>query len=219
MIQFPHEDIWGFLPDIQSSRDFRLTMDAADPARIRCGKPPVQRIAAGVPRIPRSLLSQRLNELEDADVVDRRMDARGKRPEYHLTTAGQELFRIVMALGEWGPRWANQDIGPEDLDPGLLMWDMRGRINLDNLPQQRGTIQFDFQGVRQQSFWLMLERSEPSVCISTPGLRSTLSSRQIRWRYARCGWATPRCKKHLGTSSSPWRGHEHSQRRSLVGSR
>ncbi len=39
-----------------------------------------------------------------------------------------------MALGEWGPRWANQDIGPEGLDPGLLMWDMRRRINLDNLP-------------------------------------------------------------------------------------
>lgn len=87
-----------------------------------------------MPRIPRSLLSQRLNEVVDADVVDRRMDARGKRPEYHLTTSGQEIFRIVMALGEWGPRWANQDIGPEGLDPGLLMWDMRRRINLDNLP-------------------------------------------------------------------------------------
>ena len=123
----------------------------------------------GVPRIPRSLLSQRLNELEDAGDVDRRMDAEGKRPEYHLTTSGQEFFGIVMALGEWGQRWANQDIDPEDVDPDLLMWDMRRRINLDKLPEQRVTVQFDFQGVRQQSFWLMLERSEPSVCMFDPG--------------------------------------------------
>jgi DNA-binding HxlR family transcriptional regulator len=123
----------------------------------------------GVPRIPRSLLSQRLNELEDAGVIDRRMDAGGKRPEYHLTTSGHEFVGIVMALGEWGQRWANQDIGPADVAPDLLMRDMRRRINLDNLPDQRVTLQFDFQGVRQQSFWLVLERSEPSVCMFDPG--------------------------------------------------
>lgn len=123
----------------------------------------------GVPRIPRSLLSQRLNELEDAGVIDRRMDAGGKRPEYHLTASGQEFVGIVMALGEWGQRWANQDIGPADVDPDLLMWDMRRRINLDNLPAQRVALQFDFQGVRQQSFWLVLEREEPSVCMFDPG--------------------------------------------------
>jgi DNA-binding HxlR family transcriptional regulator len=123
----------------------------------------------GVPRIPRSLLAQRLDELEDAGVVTRQMDAGGKRPEYHLTASGQEFVGIVMALGEWGQRWANQDIGPKDVEPNLLMWDMRRRINLDNLPDRRVTLQFDFQGVSQQSFWLVLEREEPSVCVFDPG--------------------------------------------------
>lgn len=123
----------------------------------------------GVPRIPRSLLAQRLKELGDAGVVERRVDAGGKRPEYHLTASGQEFFGIVMALGEWGQRWANRVIGPEDVDPNLLMWDMRRRINLDRLPDRRVTVQFDFCGVRQQSFWLVLERKEPSVCMFDPG--------------------------------------------------
>lgn len=119
----------------------------------------------GLPNIPRSLLTQRLRLLEKAGVVERRPSTNGKRSEYHLTTAGEELNGIVLGLGEWGQRWVNSQIGPADVDPRLLMSEMRRRIHLDRLPDRRVVVQFDFLGVKQQSIWLVLERPAPSVCL------------------------------------------------------
>jgi DNA-binding HxlR family transcriptional regulator len=134
-----------------------------------CGSHRFSEFRQGLPGIPRSLLAQRLRTLERAGVVERRVDATGKRSDYHLTPAGQELLDIVWGLGEWGQRWVNHTIGPADVDPQLLLWDMHRRVHLDRLPEQRIVVQFDFRGVRQQSYWLILERPEPSVCLHDPG--------------------------------------------------
>ncbi len=129
----------------------------------------------GLPGIPRSLLVERLRRLERAGVIERRVDPDGKRPEYHLTPAGQELFGVVWALGEWGQRWVNHEIGPSDVEPKLLMWDMRRRIHLERLPERRVVVQFDFRGASQRTFWLVLERPEPSVCYHDVGFSVDLS--------------------------------------------
>ena len=71
----------------------------------------------GLPNIPRSLLVQRLRSLEDAGMVERKPDPKGRKHGYHLTTAGTELLPIVKQLGEWGQRWVNHDVGLEDVDP------------------------------------------------------------------------------------------------------
>ncbi|HXV92092.1 MAG TPA: helix-turn-helix domain-containing protein [Pseudonocardia sp.] len=59
----------------------------------------------GLPRIPASILSTRLNELEEAGVVRRRvlpqLDA---SVVYELTEYGSELEPIVLELGLWGAR-------------------------------------------------------------------------------------------------------------------
>jgi DNA-binding HxlR family transcriptional regulator len=134
-----------------------------------CGSHRFGEIEQGLTGIPRSLLSQRLRTLERAGVVEHHVDADGKHGKYHLTAAGQELSDIVWSLGEWGQRWVNHNIGPEDVDPNLLMWDMHRRIHLDRLPERRVIVQFDFHGTRQRSYWLVLERPEPSVCLTDPG--------------------------------------------------
>ncbi len=127
-------------------------------------------IEQGVPGIPHSLLVQRLRLLERAGVVERRPDpGGGKRVSYWLTPAGEELYGVVEALGTWGQRWVNHDIGPDDTDPQLLMWDMRRRIHLDRVPERRIVAQFDFRGARQRTIWLVIERPEPSVCLKDPG--------------------------------------------------
>lgn len=121
-------------------------------------------IERGVPRIPRSLLVQRLRALERAGVIERRPGPNGRTQEYHLTPAGEEALPVLTQLGEWGQRWANGDVEISELDPSLLMWDMRRRIDRSRLPAGRIVVQFDFTGQLRESWWVVIEPEEISVC-------------------------------------------------------
>src|SRR2546429_5823183 len=67
----------------------------------------------GIPLISPATLSQRLQELVDAGVLDRtRAESRSQRVEYRLTGAGEELRPIIHAFGVWGQRWAQPEIRP-----------------------------------------------------------------------------------------------------------
>ena len=128
----------------------------------------------GLPRIPRSLLTLRLRTLEDAGVVTRKAEGSSKRAEYHLTEAGADLIEVVMKLGEWGQKWANHDIGLEDVDPALLVWDMHRRVKIELLPEERVVVQLDFHGAGKGTYWFVLERPEPSACMWDPGFEVDL---------------------------------------------
>ena len=65
---------------------------------------------------------------------------------YTLTAAGLELRPVVEALGVWGTGGSAQ-LGDEDLDPKLLMWDMHRRVDHDSVPAGRTVIQFRFPDV------------------------------------------------------------------------
>jgi DNA-binding HxlR family transcriptional regulator len=55
----------------------------------------------------RDILADRLRKLEDAGVVERRQySEHPPRFEYHLTTAGLEARPILLALAQWGEKWA-----------------------------------------------------------------------------------------------------------------
>lgn len=159
----------GFCPIAKGAEVFAERWTPLIVRELLAGSTRFGELEIGLPGIPRSLLVKRLRSLQQAGVVVRRLDATTRMPQYGLTEAGQELFEIVAALGRWGQRWVNQDIGPEDVDPTVLMWDMRRRINVDNLPDRRVVLQFDFRGARRQSYWLVLERPEVSVCLADPG--------------------------------------------------
>ncbi|HEX5164057.1 MAG TPA: helix-turn-helix domain-containing protein [Thermomicrobiales bacterium] len=123
----------------------------------------------GLPRISRSVLSQRLKQLEHEGIIDRRVGLDGRSVEYIPTQIGQELYDVIRLLGEWGARWLNEDIDPQDIDPTLLMWDMHRRIERDRLPDRQIIARFDYTGLRQKSFWLILNRHDVSVCYFDPG--------------------------------------------------
>ena len=62
---------------------------------------------AGYTGASRDLLADRLRKLEAAGVVERRLySEHPPRHEYHLTEAGRELFPVMLALSQWGDRWA-----------------------------------------------------------------------------------------------------------------
>src|ERR1044072_1477440 len=57
----------------------------------------------GVPRMSPALLSKRLKDLEQAEILTRkRVPNEPGVFEYHLTEAGRELAPVVMAVGSWG---------------------------------------------------------------------------------------------------------------------
>jgi DNA-binding HxlR family transcriptional regulator/putative sterol carrier protein len=59
----------------------------------------------GLPGIPTNVLTSRLRELEEADIVGRRLQGRpGGGVVYELTDYGRELEDAVLRLGFWGAK-------------------------------------------------------------------------------------------------------------------
>lgn len=134
-----------------------------------CGSHRFNELLHGLPRIPRSVLVQRLRTLEASGVVERRVDAAGRGVEYHLTPAGEELGDVVLRLGDWGQRWADIPVGPKNLDPDLLLWDIHRRLDGERMPEHRVVVQFGLTGAHEKSYWLVLERPSASICWTDPG--------------------------------------------------
>lgn len=71
-------------------------------------------------------------------------------------------------------RWAFGDPEPDEKDPVLLLWWMHRRINRELLPPGRVVVRFDFRRTKRQRLWLVLERSDVSVCLTDPGFDTDL---------------------------------------------
>lgn len=127
----------------------------------------------GVPRMSPSLLSKRLTQLARAGIVVRVAEDRDVR--YRLTPAGQELRPVVEALGAWGTRWIGE-IGDEDLDPKLLLWDMHRNIDHAAVPKSRTVVEFHFPDApaRSRHWWLVIADRDADVCDADPGYPVTL---------------------------------------------
>jgi DNA-binding HxlR family transcriptional regulator len=122
----------------------------------------------GVPRMSPTLLSRRLGQLVRAGVVARHDD--GNDVRYVLTQAGRELRPVVEALGVWGIRWIGE-LGDEDLDPKLLLWDMHRNIDHGAVPAGRTVVQFRFPDVAAniRDWWLVITPEIADVCDADPG--------------------------------------------------
>jgi len=131
----------------------------------------------GVPLMSPTLLVKRLRTLEESGVVTRREGADGRQSEYRLTAAGEELRPVIEQIGVWGRRWIQRGVRDQDLDPGLLMWDMQRRINIDALPSRRVVVRFEFTDVvrKLSPWWLVLEVGQADVCLSDPGFPTDLA--------------------------------------------
>jgi DNA-binding HxlR family transcriptional regulator len=139
-----------------------------------CGAHRFNDIRRGVPLISRSLLSQRLRELEEGGVISSRPLAAGRGREYSLTKAGEEFREVVDGLGAWGQRWAINQFDPDNLDVGVLMWNVHRRIDVERLPPGRTVVRFDLRGMAahckaMRTWWLVLQRPEVDLCLKDPG--------------------------------------------------
>jgi DNA-binding HxlR family transcriptional regulator len=139
-----------------------------------CGSRRFNDLHRGVPRMSSSLLAQRLRRLEEFGVV--RRTAVGNVWEYGLTAAGEDLRPIIMALGHWGAQWIGQRLRKDELDAGLLMWDVRRSVRVDEFPPQPVVIHFRFRDGRagERRWWLVVEDKAADLCRDDPGRDVTL---------------------------------------------
>lgn len=123
----------------------------------------------GLPLISPSLLSSRLKSLEHAGVLSRSEADQGIR--YRLTESGLELKPIILQMGLWGHRWARSKLTPDDLDPGMLMWDIHRTMNAAYFQHDRTVIHFEFSDFTAQNrrWWLVVDAGEVDVCMKDPG--------------------------------------------------
>jgi len=128
----------------------------------------------GLPRISRNLLTQRLHSLVSAGVIERRPAESGHGFSYQLTSAGQELRPLVEALGAWGYRWGGANLPSRELDPVLLMWFIRRRVQVEALPRAQTVVRFDFRRPRR-SFWLRMEPPAIDLCFTDEGFEVELA--------------------------------------------
>lgn len=127
----------------------------------------------GVPRMSPALLSRRLKDLEDAGIV-KKSAVKGQENlfEYQLTESGKDLQPVVESIGVWGQRWVDANLSLENLDPSLLMWDMRRNLDTTPLPQERNVIQFDYTDLpKSKKYWWLIVEPDGNVdlCSVDPG--------------------------------------------------
>lgn len=138
-----------------------------------CGATRFGEIQASVPRMSSALLSRRLKDLEQANIVERRKVEKGKGFEYFLTPSGSELFPVLNQMGNWAQKWLRREIiSDKNLDPDVLFWELRRNILADNyLVEQRRVVEFQLQGVPadRRFYWLVFERGDVDICVKNPG--------------------------------------------------
>ena len=151
---------------------------------ILCGSRRFNDIRRGIPRVSRTVLSERLQALVFAGAIARTDGPHG--PEYELTEAGQELATLVSTLGAWGQRWLAREPANEDLDLEPLLVDMQRRVRFAALPDQPLVVRFEIRGHRPR--FMLLRKTEASLCTRNPGfpepicVRGPLAALVAWWR-------------------------------------
>jgi DNA-binding HxlR family transcriptional regulator len=138
-----------------------------------CGARRFNSIRRGIPRISRTMLSERLQALVEVGAVDRQDGAAG--PEYSLTEAGAELAGLIEVLGRWGQRWLPRRAEIEDVDLAPLLVDMQRRVRPDALPTEPLVVRFEIAGHGPR--FLLLKAGEVSFCVQNPGFPEPLTVR------------------------------------------
>jgi len=123
-------------------------------------------------QISPTLLSKRLNQLEEAGLLVRKTIPNQHRIEYHPTAASKELKPIILGLGEWGMRWARGQMNDDELDVEMLMYDLQRRIDVDQLPGGRTVIKFLFRALPKFGHWWIVIESDGTrvLCVHNPRL-------------------------------------------------
>ncbi len=141
-----------------------------------CGSERFNEIRRGIPLISPTLLAERLRGLEEAGVIYREHAPGGRGWAYRLTEAGRELRPLVELAGFWGQQYLAHRLDQQDLDAGVLMWDMRRRLKVDRLPLSSAVLAFHYPDAPRsmREWWLLVAQGEVDLCMEDPGFEPDL---------------------------------------------
>jgi len=134
-------------------------------------------ILEGAPGLPRTLLSQRLKQLERLGVVESAPKPDGRGHHYELTSAGRDLFTVCQSLGEWVRVGSRSP--PRTSTPFVALWSMCNA----------------FTGrPRRERYWLLIELGDTEICKTYPGFDEDLyitaeAEAFVKWHAGQLTWA------------------------------
>jgi len=154
-------------------------------------------IHRGIPRISRSLLVQRLRQLERDGLVERRERDGEQGVDYVLTPAGADLEPIMWELGKWATRWVFGDPKDEQIDVVHLVWRLHQYTDSEQAPRQRTTVEFRARGPGGGYAWLVFDNGTSTACQIDPGYDVDViveaENRELhRWYAGRVSWEDAR---------------------------
>ena len=124
----------------------------------------------GLSQISPTVLSKRLETLSSDGLVVKKKIPGQRGCEYFPTASCQELLPIIISLGEWGIRWASDNLTEKDFDVELLMLYLKRSIVPSELIGRETVIRFKFTDFEKLSdWWIVVEGNEVDLCAHDPG--------------------------------------------------
>ena len=129
-------------------------------------------------------------------IIEFRAKPNGTGSTYEPTQAGSELSEVMLALHDWGSKWA--ELKPEHAHPGVVLWAwVTFWLDHDRLPRRRVVVRFDYPTVPGPAprGWVLIEHGDAEVCLKHPGgeedlivvIRDPVAF--ARWHLGQLDWA------------------------------
>ena len=85
------------------------------------------------------------------------------RKAYRLTEAGEAFRAVIEHLSIWGQTYAQDRVGPTDLNPTALLWAMKTHAVGIELPAMPFVVEFELRGIprgqtQRRRWWLLLRQ-------------------------------------------------------------
>ncbi|MEE8350577.1 MAG: helix-turn-helix domain-containing protein [Rhodospirillales bacterium] len=124
----------------------------------------------GLGHISPTILTKRLAMLDKGGLVFRKQIPGQRGHEYHPTDSCKDLLPIVLSIGDWGLRWAKDNLKDSDYDVELLMLYLERSIVPSRLPGNQTVIRFHFSDIKDQpAWWITVTGHGVDICNIDPG--------------------------------------------------
>lgn len=126
-----------------------------------------------MPRLSSALLSTRLTQLEQMQIITRNRTGTSKIYEYQLTKSGNALWPVLEQMGNWSQHWLRDSMTSLDnINPDLFFWEVRFANMSDGVevkPRRVVEIRLTDTEATKRLYWMVFEGREIDLCKKDPG--------------------------------------------------